>query len=68
MVLVAQGEAGGRSGDDVGFLWRRKKEEAEKENLQWGEGGMLVFWLTLDPIFSSLRPSTPPLFIGGGRG
>jgi hypothetical protein len=22
----------------------------------------------LDPIFSSLRPSTLPLFIGGGRG
>jgi hypothetical protein len=25
-------------------------------------------WLTLDPIFSSLRSSTKPLFIGGGRG
>jgi hypothetical protein len=24
----------------------------------------LVFWLTLDPIFSSHRPSNPPLFIG----
>jgi len=43
VVLVAQGEAGGRNGDGVGFLWRRKKEEeAEEENLQWGEGGRLV--------------------------
>ena len=69
VVLVAQGGVGGRNGDSVGFLWRRKKEEeTEKENLQWGEGGRLVFWITLDPIFSSLRLSTPPLFIGGGRG
>jgi len=57
VVLVAQGGAGGRNGDGVGFLWRRKKEEeAEEENLQRGEGGRLVFWLTLDPLFSSLRP------------
>ena len=33
VVLVAQGGAGGRNGDGVGFLWRRKKEE---ENLQLG--------------------------------
>ena len=26
------------------------------------------FLSTLNPIFSSLRPSTPSLFIGGGRG
>jgi hypothetical protein len=32
------------------------------------KGKWLVFWLTLAPIFSSLRPSNPPLFIGGGRG
>jgi len=69
VVLVAQGGAGGRNGDGAGFLWRRKKEEeTEEENLQREEGGRLVFWLTLDPIFSSLRPSNPPLFIGGGRG
>jgi len=53
VVLVAQGGAGGRNGDGASFLWRRKKEE---ENLQQREGGRLVFWLTLDPIFSSLRP------------
>jgi len=57
VVLVAQGGAGGRNGDGAGFLWwRKKEEETEEENLQWEEGGRLVFWLTLDPIFSSLRP------------
>ena len=44
LLLLAQSElgggAGGRNGVDVGFLWRRKKkEEAEEENLQRGEGG-----------------------------
>jgi len=69
VVVVAQGGVGGRNGDGVGFLWRRKKEaEAEEENLQRGEGGRLVFWLNLDPILSSLRPSNPPLFIGSRRG
>jgi hypothetical protein len=69
VVLVAQSGAGGRNGDGVGFLWRRKKEEEIKEeNLQREEGGRLVFWLTLDPIFSSLRPSNQPLFIASGRG
>jgi hypothetical protein len=68
VVVVAQGGAGGRNGDGVGFLWRRKKEEeAEEENLQWEEGGRLVFWLSLDPLFSSLKSSTEPLFIEGGR-
>jgi hypothetical protein len=28
----------------------------------------LVFWLTLDTIFSSLRRSNPPLFIDSGKG
>ena len=57
VVVVAQGGVEGRNGDGVGFLWRRKKEkEAEEENLQWGEGGKLVFWLTLDPLFSPFRP------------
>jgi len=33
------GGAGGRNGDGVGCLWRRKKEkDAEEENLQRGEG------------------------------
>jgi hypothetical protein len=29
---------------------------------------MSVFLRFLDPIFSSLGPSNPPLFVGGGRG
>jgi len=65
VVLIAQGGAGGRNGDGAGFLWRRKKEE---ENLQRGEGGRLVFSLTLDPLFSSLKSPIKPIFIGGGRG
>jgi len=52
VVLVAQGGAGGRNGDGVGFLWRRKKEEeAEEENLQRGEGGRLVFLAYFGPDF-----------------
>jgi hypothetical protein len=44
VVLVAQGRAGERNGDGVGFLWRRKKEEqTEEENLQRGYGGRLGF-------------------------
>jgi translation elongation factor EF-Tu-like GTPase len=31
VVLVAQSGAGGRNGDGVGFLWRRKKEEEIEE-------------------------------------
>jgi len=42
--------------------------EIEKEKKCAETGNKLVFWLTLDPIFSSLRPLNPPLFIGGGRG
>jgi len=62
----------------VVYWWRRKvsvgsstaedAEEREKEKKCAEIGKKLVFWLILDPIFSSLRPSNPPLFIGGGRG
>jgi hypothetical protein len=52
-VVVAEGH-GGEKG-------RGKREKFQKQ------GKWLVFWLILDPIFSSLRPSNPPLFIGGGR-
>jgi len=44
----------------------REREERTLAGRKTGE--KLVFWLILDPIFSSLRPSNPPLFIGGGRG
>ena len=39
----------------------REKKCAETEK-------KLVLWLTLDPIFSFLRPLAETLFIGGGRG
>jgi len=49
-----------------------KKQRGEREKRErWLEEKTrekLIFWLILDPIFSSLRPSNPPLFIGGGRG
>jgi hypothetical protein len=40
--------------------WRGKQEN--------GNRGMASFLWFLDPIFSSLGPSNPPLFVGGGRG
>jgi len=46
--------------------WRRGGER-EKRNVQKPEK-KLVFLLTLDPIFSSLTPWTPPPFIDSGRG
>jgi hypothetical protein len=57
------------------FLWglqglkkQREREREERTLAGRKTGEKLVFWLILDPIFSSLRPSNPPLFIGGGRG
>jgi hypothetical protein len=41
--------------------------KGREENVGWNRE-WLVFWLTLDPIFSPLRPLNPPLFISGGRG
>jgi len=52
----------------VGSSTAEDAEEREKEKKCAEIGKKLVFWLILDPIFSSLRPSNPPLFIGGGRG
>jgi hypothetical protein len=52
----------------VGSSTAEDAVEREKEKKCAETGKKLVFWLTLDPIFSSLRPSNPPLFIGGGRG
>jgi len=43
----------------------RERLVAEKEKKL---GRRLVFLSTLDSIFSSIKPSTSPLFIGGGRG
>jgi len=52
----------------VGSSTAKNAMEIEKEKKCAETGNKLVFWLTLDPIFSSLRPLNPPLFIGGGRG
>jgi hypothetical protein len=52
VVLVAQSGAGGRNGDGVGFLWRRKKEEEiEEENLQREEEGWFfgLLWTRFSP-------------------
>jgi len=57
------------------FLWglqglkkQREREREERTLAGRKTGEKLIFWLILDPIFSSLRPSNPPLFIGGRRG
>jgi hypothetical protein len=46
--------------------WNSGEREGEKKLQKRGK--KVGFWLTLDPIFSSLRPSNPPLFIDGGKG
>jgi len=46
---------------------RGERGRGKRENCK-NKGKWLVFWLTLAPIFSSLGPSNPPLYIGGGRG
>jgi hypothetical protein len=52
----------------VGSSTAKDAVEREREKKCAKTGKKLVFWLTLDPIFSSLRSSTEPLFISGGRG
>jgi len=42
------------------------RERGEKKLQKRGK--KVGFWLTFDLIFSSLRPSNPPLFIDGGKG
>jgi len=67
--LATCGGAGGSSG------WRleRQGERGKRENSlqkrkREKQRGVAGFLSNLDPILSSLRPSNPPLFIGGGRG
>jgi len=46
--------------------WNGGEREGEKKLQK--QGKKAGFWPTLDLIFSSLRPSNPPLFIGDARG
>ena len=46
---------------------RKKKKQKKKICSGERKEGRLVFWLTLNPIFSSFRSSNPPLFIGSAR-
>jgi hypothetical protein len=73
------GEDLGSWGDLAIVCWWRRKVyvgsstaedtvEREREKKCAETEKNLVFWLTLDPFFSSSRRSNPPLFIGGGRG
>jgi len=66
VVVSCGGVDGGKTGDESGGGWR-PRWRGKREKLQ-KQGKWLLFWLILDPIFSSLKPSNPPLFIGGGRG
>jgi len=50
----------------AGGGWNSGEKGREKTTETGGRGA--GFWPTLNPIFSSLRPWNPPLFIGGGRG
>jgi len=46
-----------------------ERERKERKTERVAEiGKRLIFWLILDPNFSSLMPSTQPLFIGSRRG
>jgi len=63
VVVVSCGGAGG--GEARWWLeWRRERGKEKLQKRGWGAG----FWPTFDPIFSSLRPLNPPIFIGGRRG
>ena len=48
--------------------WNDGEREGEQNCRKRASGDWFFFLSTLDSIFSSLRSSTPPLFIGGGRG
>jgi hypothetical protein len=64
------GAGGGKTSDGVLPVVASEEGErkTEKREKVVETGKRLIFWLILDLILSSLRPSNPPLFIGGGRG
>ena len=65
-LAICGGASGGEAGSGSGW-WLERRRERERETAETGAVGA-GFLLNLDLIFSSLRPSTQPLFIGGGRG
>jgi len=66
LVASCGGADGGKTSDEGGGGWSSGEREGKKNCRNVGRRA--GFWPTLDPIFSSFRPSTPPLFIGGWRG
>ena len=70
MLASCGGADGGKTGDEGGGggwrpQWWGKKSEDCAGKKTGEEAGL--FWF-FDPIFSSFRPSNPPVFIGDGRG
>jgi len=66
--LATCGGAGGSSGwwlEQQGE--RGKRENSLQKRKREKQRGVAGFLSNLDPILSSLRPSNPPLFIGGRR-
>jgi hypothetical protein len=49
-------------------LWKRWREKERKTEKVAETGKKLIFWLILDPVFSSLVSPMEPIFIGGRRG
>jgi hypothetical protein len=39
-----------------GLKKQRERERERRENVGWKKNRKLIFWLILEPVFSSLRP------------
>jgi len=65
--VVGLATCGGETGWGSGW-WLERWRERERERKNCKNGAKRLFFTTLNPIFSSIRSSTEPLFIGGGRG
>jgi len=63
LLVLAEGTAEKDKGE------RERERERERDDREGRKTGEVTgSFPTLDLIFSSLRPSTPPLFIVGGKG